>query len=506
MSKRRKRKRVLIRVLLVSCCALMLVLTFFILKYISELPDVNAYANSGKVDDIAAAWKEQEDEEIKKPDDVLGSPSPTLMATPSLTLTATPHPTPTDTPIPEVNFSEQYAHLGDFKEVYAYGSGVAYGLRYPLYEDENCSDAVRKAAEALLTEQLDKFRRSIDKDCKLVIDYEDGTFGELLSVLFRVEREIDGVKEFEVKPWVYNKKNGEAVEAETLFADPAYTYIADRINEASAKDDASENRRIAGNRETFSAYLLTADGAKFFYEKDGEESSVTIPYPELHTYMSVTVGGTVVAETIRQLDPEKPMIALTFDDGPHYKNTPWLLDVLEENNARSTFFLLGSRTAWNGSPEAVEKLVASGNEIASHTQNHKDLATLSIEALNAEITDAREAIYALTGDYPTFVRAPYGSYNDTVKKHVNAPLVLWNLDSEDWKSGDRDTIISHVLEEAGDGKIVLMHDIHTCTVEAVEVLIPKLQEKGYQIVTVRELFYYKGVEPVNGVVYHSSYN
>lgn len=492
----------LIRVLLVSCCALMLVVTLFVIKYVSGLTDVNAYAHSGKVDDIAAAWKDREAEEAKKPDKDKGTPSPTL--------TATPHPTPTDAPLPEVNFSEQYAHLGDYKEVYAYGSGVAYGLRYPLYGDEYCSEMVQKAAEALLAEQLDKFGRDTDKDCKLVIDYEDGTFGELLSVLFRVEREIDGVKEVEAKPWVYNKKNGEAVEAETLFADRAYAYIAERINEVAVDgndaSEESENRQIEGNRETFSAYLLTADGAKFFYEKGGGESSITIPYSELHTYMAVTIGGTVIAETIRKLDPEKPMIALTFDDGPHYKNTPWLLEILEENNARSTFFLLGSRTAWNGSPEAVEKLVKSGNEIASHTQNHKDLATLSIEDLNAEIADAREAIYSLTGDYPTFVRTPYGSYNDTVKKHVNAPLVLWNLDSEDWKSGNRDTIVSHVLEEARDGKIVLMHDIHTCTVEAVEVLIPKLKEKGYQIVTVRELLYYKGVELVNGVVYHSSYN
>ena len=103
------------------------------------------------------------------------------------------------------------------------------------------------------------------------------------------------------------------------------------------------------------------------------------------------------------------------------------------------------------------------------------------------------------------MRPPYGSYNDTVKQYANAPLVTWNVDSEDWKSRDADTIVAHVLEEARDGRIVLMHDIHTFSVEAAERLIPELMERGYQIVTLRELFYYKGVELENGKVYHGAY-
>ncbi|MBQ9767009.1 MAG: polysaccharide deacetylase family protein [Lachnospiraceae bacterium] len=335
-------------------------------------------------------------------------------------------------------------------------------------------------------------------ECELLIDYEDGGFGQLWSVLFRVEREIDGVKEYAAVPWVYNKKKGEAVDAETLFGERTYTYVAEKVNETAEQEEAKEI--------TVSYYLLTADGIRFFYETDGSEASITIPYSAVHTYMAVTVGGTVIAETIRELDPDKPMIALTFDDGPHYKNTPRLLQILEENKVHVTFFLLGERTGWNGSPEVVRQIAASGNEIASHTHNHKMLGNLSVEELIAEIADAREAIYALTGDYPTFVRPPYGNYSDTVKKYADAPLITWNLDSEDWKTKNTDSIIKQVLSEAGDGKIVLCHDIHTCTIDAMEVLIPELMNRGYQIVTVRELYYYKGVELENGRVYHSSYN
>lgn len=486
MSGRQKKKgsRILKRCFLASACVLMLTLTFFVIKKISRLTDMGAYAyaDAGKTDDVAETWKSQTT-------DVTEVPKPSMTPTPQPLLTAA--------------FSDAYAHTGEARERISYERGIAYGLRYPVYEDTAIQEAVQNAAEELLAKELESASEAGTEQI-LLIDYEDGAFGQLVSVLFRVEREKNGEKEYEAFPWVYNKKKGEAVDAGTLFADRAYCYIAEQVNGAFAEETAATE--IAGNRESFSAYLLTAEGARFFYEKNGEEHAVTISYPELHTYMAVTVGGTVIAETIRDLAPDQPMIALTFDDGPHYQQTPRLLEILEKNNVRATFFLLGSRAEWSGSPEAVEKIAASGNEIASHTHNHENLATLSEETLIAEIENARETIYNLTGDYPTFIRPPYGSFNDLVKKYANAPLITWNLDSEDWKSRDTDTIVAHVLEEAGDGKIVLMHDIHYFTVDAAEILIPELLDRGYQLVTLRELFYYKGVDLENGKVYHSAYN
>ena len=487
MSRKKKRGSGLKRVLLASTGVLIVVLTFFIIKQINKLSDTDAYAyaDAGKVDHVADAWKEQTEAPEATDVPVTTEPTPTVAV-------------PTPTPYPTVTFAEQYAHAGEMKELYAYGNGVAYGLRYPAYEDSAMQAAVQHAAEAVLTEELNGFSEYEGAECELLIDYEEDGFGQLWSVLFRVERVVDGKKEYNAVPWVYNLKKGEAVDAETLFGERAYSYVAEKVNEALEQEEAEDI--------TVSYYLLTADGIRFFYDTAEGEASITVPYPAVHTYMTVTVGGTVIAETIRELDPDKPMIALTFDDGPHYKNTPRLLEILAENNVHVTFFLLGDRTGWNGSPEAVQLLVESGNEIASQTHNHKMLGQLSLEDLHAEIGDARDAIYALTGDYPTFVRPPYGNYNDMVKKHADAPLILWNLDSEDWKSKNKDAIIEQVLGEAGDGKIVLCHDIHTCTIEAMEVLIPELIHRGYQIVTVRELFYYKGVEPENGIVYHSSYN
>ena len=256
-------------------------------------------------------------------------------------------------------------------------------------------------------------------------------------------------------------------------------------------------------------YLYSKDNVYIdicYYENNGAEETITVPYVELHTYMAVTVNGTVVADTIRDLDPDAKMVALTFDDGPHYINTPRLLKILEENDARATFFLLGERSvSTQANKDTVGMIAASGNEIASHTYSHKQLTTISKDKVIEEITKTRETLFELTGEYPTYVRPPYGSYNDTVKKYCFTPLITWNLDSEDWKSRDTATIVAHVMDEMKDRRIVLMHDIHTFTIEAAEQLIPLLKAEGYEIVTLTEMFYYKGVELENGGVYHNGY-
>lgn len=512
--KRKKGMSTLTRVLLCSWCILMLVLTFFIIDWAMNLSEVEHYKDAGSVDAFAEVPDNAETTPMLKEENVEKEPEPTRAV------------------IPQAQFVKEYPHTGEMTERIAYEDGVAYGLRYPKQEDEAVAEAVSRAAHMLLTEEMAALGEREGTEKILLIDYEDGETAGLYSVLFHVEKEIDGVKEAWAGQWLFNKKKGEVAETGTLFADRAYLYVGEQVNLLLAEgpeeaveeneavagaDNSEEGKAVAvpvkpdgpfqGTREEFSEYVLTADGAKFYYEYDGKRESIVVPYIALHTYMAVTVNGTVVAEEIRELDPDAPMIALTFDDGPHYQQTPRLLEILEENGARSTFFILGDRSHFSASNKKTVQMVAeAGHEIASHTYSHKNLATLSVEELTAEITKARENLYALTGEYPTFVRPPYGSYNDLVKEYSYAPLITWNLDSKDWDFRNAEKVVDHVLKEAGDGKIVLMHDIHSFTVKAAEVLIPALIERGYQIVTVRELFYYKNVELENGRVYHSSYN
>lgn len=478
MKRKKKRMSTLVRVLLCSWCVLGLVLALFIIDWAEGL---------SKPEQPVDAFVE-----------VTGGAEPTAPGTSEVT-----SPTePTPVTLPQAEFVKEYVHLGEEVESYGYLDEVMYGLRYPLRGEETLKKAVHDAAYELLTELIAELSKEDGEQRTLLIDYEDGETVGLYSVLFYVEKEVDGVTTTETRQWLYNKKKGESVEEpQQLFADRAYAYVAQQVNRLLTEGP------FTGTKEEFSEYVLTADGAKFYYEIEGERQSIVIPYIALHTYMAVTENGTVIADGIRELDPDKPMIALTFDDGPHYEQTPRLLEILEKYNVKSTFFILGDRSHFSESNKNTVKMVAdAGHEIASHTYSHKKLNTLSPEELTDEIVKARENLYALTGEYPTFVRPPYGAYNDLVKEYSYAPLIAWNLDSKDWDFRDTDKVIDHVLAEAGDGKIVLMHDIHWFTVDAVEVLIPELMRRGYQIVTVRELFYYKNVELENGKVYHSSYN
>ncbi len=500
MKRKKKKMSTLVRVLLCSWCVLGLVLAFFVIDWAMGLKDKkpDEQGSVGAFADIT--------EGVKRPEEPNGE----------VTKSASP------TPVPKAEFVTEYTHMGETAEDYGYKNGVSYGLRYPVREDAAESEKVRDVAYGLLEERISQPAGENGANRTLLIDYEDGENAGLYSVLFYIETETEGGKETDTEQWIYNKKKGEGVDGATLFTDRAYQYVAQQVNLLLAEDtefaEPAEGEGaeesfpkpegpFSGTRQEFPEYLLTADGVTFYYETEGKRQSVLIPYIAVHTYMTVTENGTVVAEGIRDLDPDKPMIALTFDDGPHYQQTPRLLEILAQYDAKSTFFILGDRSHFTESNKKTVKMVAdAGQEIASHTYSHKNLATLTKEALTEEIVKARENIYALTGEYPVFVRPPYGSYNDLVKEYSYAPLISWNLDSGDWNFRDTEKVVDHVLAEAGDGKIVLMHDIHWFTVDAVEKLLPELIARGYQVVTVRELFHYKNVELENGKVYHSSYN
>lgn len=501
MKRKKKRMSTAARVLLCSWCVLMLLVTFFIIKWALNLPENDAYVNAGNADNIANIGKDEL--RVTPPASAEGDEDQKEVT-----------PAPTGKPVEPAEFVTEYAHAGEMAEELAVESGVSYGLRYPVYEDVAASDAAELAAREVLKNAVAELANSDGKEPKLVIDYEDGETEGLLSVLFYIETEIDGAKEIKTSKWVYNKKKSEVVDADSLFTTPAYRYIAEQVNALqTAEGNGTEaegeagTKDFAGTQEEFSSYLLTAEGAKFYYETDGTRKEILIPYFEIYAYMEVTTNGTVWADHIRDLDPEKPMIALTFDDGPHYEQTPRLLEILDKYDVKSTFFILGDRVTWGESnKKALQMVYDAGHEVGSHTYTHAHLKTLSVEEIKEEVTKTRDVIYSVIGEYPVFVRPPYGQYDERVQKYSYAPLVNWNIDSLDWDFRNADQIVEHVLKEARDGMIVLSHDIHWFTVDAMERIIPELQARGYQIVTVRELLYHHNVEIENGKVYHSSFN
>ena len=200
----------------------------------------------------------------------------------------------------------------------------------------------------------------------------------------------------------------------------------------------------------------------------------------------------------RKIDKSKKMIALTFDDGPNY-NTSKVIDVLNKYDIKATFFVLGSRAINN--KDILKKMADSGMEIGNHTYNHLLLTKYDENKIRSEIEDTSEVIYSATKKRPKLLRPSYGSVNNKIKKVVDTPIIIWDIDTLDWKYHNSRRISSRVINKVKDGDIVLMHDIYSASLNALSNIIPILQDNGYEFVTIDELFYYKGISLENGKVY-----
>lgn len=200
----------------------------------------------------------------------------------------------------------------------------------------------------------------------------------------------------------------------------------------------------------------------------------------------------------KYIDKNTKLVAFTFDDGPNY-NTSKVIDILNKYNVTATFFLTGRNI--KGNEKVIEKMYNSNMEIGNHTYNHLLLTKYSKDKIKEEITKTNDLIFSITNSYPTLLRTSYGSVNKKIKKAANMPIIIWNIDTLDWKHKNSNKIANKILNKIKDGDIVLMHDIYNATLNSLEITIPELLEKGYQIVSVSELFYYKEIELEEGKVY-----
>ena len=201
------------------------------------------------------------------------------------------------------------------------------------------------------------------------------------------------------------------------------------------------------------------------------------------------------------IDPSKPMVALTFDDGPGYNHSSdKILDVLEKYNARATFFMVGQNAVDH--PKNVKRKIELGCELGNHTWDHNSYgANVSAN----DIKKCSQGIYDVCGQYPTAFRSPGGKTTSAIRtecKAENMPLYYWSLDTQDWKYRDANKVYNAVINNVEDGDIILMHEIYDSTAEAVEKMVPELINRGYQLVTCEELVLAKtGKRPVAGDQY-----
>ncbi|MDO4269250.1 MAG: polysaccharide deacetylase family protein [Eubacteriales bacterium] len=193
------------------------------------------------------------------------------------------------------------------------------------------------------------------------------------------------------------------------------------------------------------------------------------------------------------IDPNRPMVALTYDDGPSARATLRILARLGEYDSRATFFMVGKQA--EKYPDVVEQMVAQGCEPANHTYDHTLMSKVAPEELASQLARTNQVVSDASGVSPVLMR-PCGGVRSEVGMSVvgaiSMPAILWSIDTLDWKTRDAQSTIDAVLSQVKDGDIVLMHDLYDTTADASDVIIPELINRGFQLVTVSELASYRG--------------
>ena len=200
--------------------------------------------------------------------------------------------------------------------------------------------------------------------------------------------------------------------------------------------------------------------------------------------------------------PQK-LIALTFDDGPRRSTTTALLDGLDQRGVRATFFLVG--TQMENNEDLVRRMDDAGHRIGIHTYDHVMLTGLNAADFSAQVERTRSQLTEILGHGDFLLRPPYGMVDDGVKKRAGAPIILWSIDPEDWNDKNTSRIVEHVVANARDGAVILLHDIYPSSVDAALQIVDRLHAEGYLFVTVDQLAAARQVPLEAGEVYRSFY-
>ena len=394
-------------------------------------------------------------------------------------------------------------------------------IEYPITENEKIN--------RLISESIDKIDRDFqntvllatvfDKPMTETIGYQvTHNTSEALSIVVNIKQDMNGAHPASMTQfWTFDKKSGEVVD----LAD--FTEQSDEAAEAimsAAKDNISQTIKQRQqpeidlneiiNKEALSNFIITNNGNSLAWPL-GQASLLPSSYGELTITVPISsVSKYLQNPTARKLanipKPPEPkpepapapaaptpapttgnkVIALTFDDGPG-PYTAHLLDVLDQYGAKATF-LIGSKVS--GQASVVRSIQARGHQLGNHSWSHPELPKLSVDQIAGEIDRTNEAIRQATGVKPSILRPPYGAVNGVVLEQLrlrNMSSILWSVDTRDWADRNSQIVCSRAVAGARPGAVILMHDIHQTSVNAVPCILSSLKQQGYSFVTIQRL-------------------
>ena len=260
--------------------------------------------------------------------------------------------------------------------------------------------------------------------------------------------------------------------------------LVENINQLF-NDDLSNYPYFSFDQDNFYFYFPEEKLASDYHEM------ITIPIPHSELSVNIPLIFSKEEETISiskqsssAIDPAKPIVALTFDDGPS-RYTEEILETLKKHEVCATFFILGNKV--EDYKEVLKKSIEYQNELGNHSYNHKWLSRLPVNSLKDQIEKTQQILQETLSYQPKYLRPTYGSVNDRIRKNTELKIVLWTVDTKDWKIKSIDRIVQKATTNIEDGDIILMHDIFERSAKALEKIIPTLKEQGFQFVTISEL-------------------
>ena len=272
--------------------------------------------------------------------------------------------------------------------------------------------------------------------------------------------------------------------------DDLVSFLGEQL-EKEHKDDLKSGYKEILAKDNLDKFILNGKNAEFFF--DGNE------LVESGEAIRIAVSNGDVPELfreelkVRELDPTKPMVALTFDDGPDPSYTEQIVDMLDEHNAAGTFYLVGEKLqAVDTTDRILKKMIDNGHEIGTHSYDHSNLYTLTDKEVKAQNDKTDKILKDKAGIVATTYRPPFGNGNDKITKIFDKAGILWSVDTLDWKTRDKNSIVSEIKKVKNlNGHVILMHSIYDSSAKATKEILPWLEKEGYQLVTVSELLQYK---------------
>ena len=432
----------------------------------------------------------------------------------------------------EVTYSQEgfsaKALVHNSKENCGYSALVLQGSDYKAFYPKTPSQAINDKSKS----DAEKFANNYFTAMKSPVKCADFTAtlsgNNMLSVVtdikgFNAKGQVETADYF---TRVYTLNASRELQRDDIFTEGFYAYASEQVrsyfkNNKDTKDKCSSDKFLnatEGYGVNFDRFSFDDNGctlhfdSKTLFDFDGELYDVRLKYDDISDYMKLGKDGNSKPEETgptsplnidknAAVDPSKPMVAITFDDGPSSENTPIILDTLEKYNARATFFVTGTNAGYY--PEILKREVALGCQIGNHSMKHTAFPKQENPDMLAAVEGVNDIVKKATGGYEvTIVRPPYGDVDKRVKQVLSDyPLILWSIDTLDWSTRNTQSTVDSVMSEVYDGAIILMHDIHAETAAAVQQFVPKLIDAGYQLVTIDELYYYKKMPLTTGEVH-----